>query len=494
MGFTETLNEHADEVLKWAVRRLLEEEDYAVEWDGDDHQRDEWWHVFSDDLKELTLDRYNSGPQHTGGKGGQTDNNSEYVAMQGGEVWNHLLSEYSWAKDAILEFGKASPSTTHALRNEMKGTALHLCADRSWSNAIDGSEPLDHDFGGEIPGSDLMLENAIKEMEYWDGQFATSFILTFGNSVEKWTEIVQGNFYLAALLTDSLDAQTAVVVAARKDVVGICDATVAALKGLEESSGPATSRLLTIAGAIIGVTLTVASAGTAAAVVAAAFAVTSAVVAEAEASGEADVEGQGSDEKYSVSGEDAFWVLNSMTLELGTVTDRIGEKEGEIKDGLWEAYNAVLSNRDKYEIQIESSPEQIGDRQTGAETETLATVAETDFPAAAEPLLTANEELAGTGAESGAFASETYDCETVVQAPWQAVRDLLMDLTATNGNVVKHTGETLLAYADQVGVVDGNAADDQRNAYKDLTGEKSGREHEPYEEPDIPPGAYRGYY
>lgn len=485
MGFTDELSKRADEVIDAAVRKKFEEDDYYAEWGGDDHQRDEWWHVLDDDKETLTLDRYLSGPQKPAGKGQYSDKNNTFVALKGSEVWKYVADQFSWAKDSIMEFGKATPSTTKALRDDAKNASLNLCADKAWSNAMEGSEPLDRDFGGAIPGSDLLIENVIKELEYWSGDFANSFILTFGNSVEKWEEIVQGNFYLGALLTESLDAQTAVTVAARDDVMEILDSTEAALGKLGSGDEVGASTLLAITGALIGVTLTVASFGTAAAVVGAAFAVTTAVVSAAEKNGQNEAtDGLGS-ENINISGENAFWTLNSMCIHLGKVQETMGKQEEKVKDVLWEAYNVVLANRNKYEVSITADTGNMGSRETGAETNTLKAVAETDFPAAAAALLKANEKFGGMDAGS-AFKSDYSGYDTVIKYPWEHVRDLLVDVSGRNAEVVAKTGQFLFNYASDSDVVDNDAAGKIYEEIGDI--EKSGRDHEPYEEPERPPG------
>lgn len=496
MGFDGRLEELSRQVRNQAVRRTFEEEGYKAEWGDEDHKRDSGWHFWQGNSDTLTLDRYLSGQPSPGAKGHQPDPNTKYVALQGTDVWEHVLAEFDWVHDAIVKFGQADPTAQKAMRDEMKDIALLLCADRAWSNVLEGSEQLDRDFSGGIPGAELTLENANAEFAHWEGEFATAFTLAFGDSMHAWNEIVQGNFYLAAALTDSIDAQTAVVVAVRKDVVNICEAAINALGGMEGGDeGVSNSTLLTIAGAVIATTLTVATGGAAApAVVGAAFAITAAVVSEAEGSGNPEVAGT-SEEEFDVSGDTVLSVLISATNHLATVTSTASEQEGEIKDTLWEAYNAVMDSRDKFEIDIAAKvPEpgggagQIGARDTTAETATLASVATTTFPEAAEPLLSANAGLAGIGDGDGVFVNDAYGSITQVQAPWTAVRDILMDVTATNGQTVKHTGEVLLDYAVDTGVIDDDNAQTVRDTYGDLDVNESDRDHEVYEPPVHHPG------
>ncbi|MGH8877536.1 MAG: hypothetical protein ACRD0P_09375, partial [Stackebrandtia sp.] len=334
----------------------------------------------------------------------------------------------------------------------------------------------------------ILLENGIAEMKNWTGNTAAVFVTSFGANGEKWTEVVQGNYYLSEALVRGIEAQMAIIIAAREDIVTICDDTLSALKSME--SGGDTGSALIILGAIAATTLTVASFGTAAAVVGAAFTITATMVKAAEA-GDVKTGAPAKASDYPIGGETAMGVLLSMNSAVGGLTTDIFEQEGKLAGKLEALYNNVLSKAgdgdpamESFEIAFKEPALAdvtlggLGSREQSADTHYLKTAAETAFPDAASRMLTAHGKIAGSvGGEEAAFNCETYDLASQACYPWTALRDLVQDLTASNGKKVKHTGEVILNYAKDTGVVDDGTASTLDKEYGELDVDMSGREH-----------------
>lgn len=476
--FTSLLESKSRRVRRWATLRHIEQQGYHCQnwYDGYDIP-------FS--AKELTLERYLGGPgsvpsDPTDPTSSGRDQNLDYWATFGGEVWNHVFGELDWVDEKIMRFGQANLTGLKTLIKDIDNLPTLLRGDDSWRDSA-GLSTLEHFEGGytglppEGKPGDILLESAMEELCNWSGATAVEYTRAFGRNGEEWEQIAYNNYALGEYVISAAEAQLAVFVTIRESVDNVCDKTIEALWGVNESEGDnGLALILTVVGSVLAIGLTVASMGAAAPATAAAlgaasslvssgFGLTSAVVSAAT-SGSGNIDSGAPGEEIEISGDTAMDVLDSMSTHLDKVIDVARDKETEIKEALESAVSAVDASRSAFEIIFpEGTPsDDMGEREVALSTGDLEHVATTLFPRSAYRMHRAHSVLADSTGEYEAFQSEFNPAATAAYRPWTNLRDLLQDLTASNGAKIEYAGGFLLRYAIEMDVVDGLNAEDFR--------------------------------
>lgn len=499
MSFTDKLAKLSLDIRHRATGREFEEENYLVRWDGPGKDHD---YLPGRTVKELTVERYKSGPVSYN-EYGPGDENFNYYVCPGSTVWNLKFATFDWVDDVITCHGKSHPTSMEELIGSLQDLPNLLCAESEWIVARkEGAENEgSKKNGAESPlkllyfrdptetDRDILLENGISELDRWSGDTASAYTNTFGASGNKWTDIVQRNYYLAELLVTSAEAQLAVFITARESIMSIADKTSQAMWSVHESDGDGWRAVLNIVGVVVTAGLSLASFGTASTLVGAGIAITKEIINLSE-SGET---GESRDGACTISGDTVSAVLASMSGNITDLDSKMLDEQHEIRDFLWTVYNSVVTNRSEFQIVIDKdvapmSQKSMGERTVEGQLSKLCDAAENAFPAAAKPMLKVNAALAAVGDNHEAFAAETHGGVTSVHAAWLAVRDVLQDLTGANGDIVKRAGEVLLKYAVDIGELDDSAAADIDKTYRRLDAEYSDTDHEVH----VPP-ADTGY-
>ncbi|HIV57145.1 MAG TPA: hypothetical protein H9902_04230 [Candidatus Stackebrandtia faecavium] len=474
MSIKDELKKKSEEIRHWAVKRMFEDEGYKAERKGEDEGG------FFTGRKELTKERYEGGPSPHPSRANpdDMDENSKYIARQGTDVWKMKYDEIVWVYDSVKQFGQGNPSQLKSLISSVSGVPFELMGQEDWADNV--SKLKRSDDSGKYKGTEILLENAIHEAKNWDGDTAATFVATYGADGDKWESAVQGNYYMSEALVKAAEAQLALIIAAREDVLEICDATISALSKMEsDNSGDATFGLAVL-GAITTAGLTLASFGTAATIAGAAFAITGAAVSAAENGSDPGTGVSGG--KYTIGGDSAVGILVSMNSAISKVTKGMFDQESDIANGLVNVHNAALGDRSRYVIgtdtpELSNPTDGWGNRVSG-NLIALEEAAKESFPPAAKRLHSANNDLAAVSGESAAFHAETYGFETVVCDPWIALRHLIQDYVGSNANKVENTGKVMLQFAKNAGVVDDDASKKIDKTYKNFDSTGSGQEHE----------------
>lgn len=511
MGFESDRDEAAREVRVWATRRMFEEEGWDVEWgdhDVDYYQDDPpWWGW---ERQPLTIERYYAGKDGVTPKEGMQGQGHYYV-KRGSAVWDMKYAETEWVADKFKEFGNNSTNELKSIRKSIEDATLKLCADKMWGIAM-SNKAQSESAHAQIPalesgviGDALLMEKALTELTNWTGDAASVFTSAFGERGARWESVVQGDYILAMLLLISIDAQVSSMVTARNDALVIAEKTVETMWTVGEGNADANVCLLTI-GAIVGVGLTAAGWGIAAAICAGVVSIASPGVSELDQPKEAEIGSEGEDIK--VSGSTPEEVLDSMKSALDKVQNDATQNQVDISSGLMEAYDIATQRNSDYEVIFEenrNSFDESSDKDFNSEdvmgepihldTERLKKAAMKSFPDAAEALTVANERLAETsGDEDAAFrVDHLLESESSeVKVPWMLLRDLAQDYIGSNASKVNTAGQVLYDGAKEMGVLDGENANDLeevRKQYEDADVTLSGREHKPMrDEKPMDPG------
>src|SRR5690606_21205423 len=142
------------------------------------------------------------------------------------------------------------------------------------------------------------------------------------------------------------------------------------LRHISDGDGVECCAVLTIGGAIVGASLCLAAFGTAAAPVSADVTLTKEIVRLAESVHDLATRGIG--HKANITGDTDRAVLASMKTAIVSVHTEITEKQEDVRRVLREAYNDVLTARNRYEIMVGDnvppmSREALGNRELNAQ-------------------------------------------------------------------------------------------------------------------------------
>ncbi|MGH8794610.1 MAG: hypothetical protein ACRDXX_18425 [Stackebrandtia sp.] len=505
MSIKSKLDEIGENLQRRAARLRFLEDDYEVEWASEDR---EYWESGWGALHPLTLDRYQNGAEPSKNRddvGGAP--NAHYYVKRPSEVWNHVWDEFQWIRDRINEFGKADITELETLLTKMTAACEALCAETSWQTKH-GEVPK---LGIGATGSEMLLKAGIRELDRWSGAAADTFKDHFEDG--KWEELAQNNFYLAEILVQALNAQTATIVAARRDVVAAVEEADQRLSTLADeardadvSAATAVALTLTIAGCLAGPVGLAFAAGTTAAaattIVGSTLSITSTVISAANAGNVSDEVAEEADtkDKISIEGATVDDVLDSLNSELYRIEEELSDRTSEIATSLIDTYAALLGPDENLDSSVRyarlelsfpndlsgadsgnvSGSDKMGTRETDADLEDLEKAATEHFPVAASAVLSANALVAATeGNEDAAFHQEcsTLDSGSItsVRDAWMDLRDLLQDTTAANGARIHSAADALLLCAEAVGAVDEEAAEDVRKSDPDRDEDGDGK-------------------
>ncbi|ADD40791.1 hypothetical protein [Stackebrandtia nassauensis] len=479
-GFTTKLESYSKRIRRWATRREIERKGYGCE---------VWYDGGGDPGgTELPLSTY-LDPYATA----DFRDNGGYYAPYEGEVWNHVHAEFDWVHTRIMEFGKSQPSALESLITAVQAVPTTLLGRSTWRNdgdlggmhQFETRQALTERYGhDDATVEQVLLTDAMDVLSDWRGATAGAFTTTFGSNGGAWEGIAEQNYYLAEHLLAGLEAQLAVNTTTRESVIRTCSNTIEALWDVNEGGGDA-STFLTIFGAVASVALV--SFPLAGAITAAAFAITTELVNQAQSDSGDVVTGAPGSQEHAITGATPAEILDCMASAFDKIILTAAEHEDTLRDTLYDAYNAVTSSagaRSTFEITFEegTSMDDMGDREVSVSDDELKEAATVHFPRATQRVLGANADLAAShGGESAAFAAETGSGTTAAHPAWTALRDLLQDLTATNGGKLEFAGQFLYDFAVETGVVDADNAEavNASNIYADSEPRSTGSTHEP---------------
>lgn len=500
-SFRDNLAEKTKKVREWAVRRLLEEEEYVVEWG--DHDA-EFWESSSEahtSRDPLPLDRYLSGVVPG------TKTNAHYYVPKGGEVWNHKMEQVSWIETKFNDFGLNGMSGLISLRKQMHVASRNLCGERSWFNAeiedtSTKADVLNSDLtDADIAGPSLSLEKTMLELTHWNGDAASAFQSGFGSGGDEWKFRVEGMFILSLALRTAVDAQIATIACTRHDVLAIAENTITALADFREQQADTSFEVAT-AFAVIGLTLTAAGAG----VLAAAYAGAGSMILtkmSQTADPKPDLGGIKGNE-FNITGETPEEILDKMSGYLSAVKVDATEQQTKIDNKLTSTYNDAQSNPNGFVIAFEddekfstitpetaNNQDALGVRDISANTDELYDAAVEGLPLVAETLIEANNAVASTVFwDHSAFKNDhidgslASDMVSSAREPWVALRDLLQDYIGSNAEKIVAAGKLLFSIAEEMGILDEENSDAVDRAIEQLDGDvlDSGQNHTPLDE------------
>ncbi|ADD40159.1 hypothetical protein [Stackebrandtia nassauensis] len=472
------------QIRRLATGREFEDEGYQFAWtdgDKDDYENPGW---LESDWKQLTLDRYLAGPESNTKYGpANKGQNSTYYVVEGSEVYYYKYDKFAWVTDLLSEFGKGSPSGLHDICKSVKGVPPKLCAKGDWPKELD---KFKREYSlKEIAGEEVLLDSGVSEMERWSGEAAATFVLAFGENLTKWEEALWGMYFLSEAVLAGVEAQTAIVIAARDDALTIAEKTANALVAVNHWSKDDLLVALGVAAAIIPAALSFGGFALTATIIGAGIGLSNTMVSNSDSTGVSVPESEKKHTKRTMNGDSPADILDRFRTEIGTIREEASTQEEELANKLERVYNSSLDIRtEKLEITYpdgSKSPADsgLGKRETKAHTSYLKDAAVTSFPQAASYVLGARDEVARTaGLDSDTtFHSEHRDSVSPAAEPWRLVRDLLQDITAANGKKVEDAGEVIFKAAVDMELVDGEEAANIEKTYDDLGTGESGRKH-----------------
>lgn len=169
-----------------------------------------------------------------------------YYVVRGDSSWYEQRRCYDWINDRLFRYVPAIPEAMDPLIEGARSAGKQICVDAE-------DAPSDSKYakirGTKWADSKLSMTSVLANLRTWGGYAALTFCMEW----EGFDAVMDNLNGLSQILLYTAEAEKAVRLAVRADILTIADSTIAALEAVDESDPDDVTVALTIGAAVVAV-------------------------------------------------------------------------------------------------------------------------------------------------------------------------------------------------------------------------------------------------